>query len=94
MHVTPLGAALAASSLVLAVSAIASPATAHDTGIHDNCTNLNKVYPHGVGTKYAKDKTSGKPVTTFKRAPKIYWEAEKHNPDLDRDNDRIACEKA
>ncbi len=24
----------------------------------------------------------------------IYWRAERHNGDLDRDNDRIACEQA
>ena len=94
MNRTRLAAALAAGSLVLACAAIAAPATAHDTGIHDNCTNLNKVYPHGVGTSKAKDKTSGTPVTNFKRSNKIYWAAENHNGDLDRDNDRIACEKA
>ena len=48
----------------------------------------------GVGTRKAKDKTSGTPVTTFKRSNQIYWRAENHNSDLDRDNDRIACEKA
>lgn len=94
MNTTRFSAALAAGSLVLAVSAIAVPATGHDTGIHDNCTNLNKVYPHGVGTLKAVDKTSGTRVTNFKRAPRIYWAAENHNGDLDRDNDRIACEKA
>ena len=94
MTTTRRGAALAAGSLVLAVSAIAVPATAHDVGIHDNCTNFNKVYPHGVGTATARDKTSGTRVTSFKRAPAIYWAAENHNSDLDRDNDRIACEKA
>ncbi|HET9859026.1 MAG TPA: excalibur calcium-binding domain-containing protein [Nocardioidaceae bacterium] len=70
------------------------PAQAHDTGIHDNCTNFNKRFPHGVGTSKAHDHTSGTAVTSFKRSNKIYWRAERHNPDLDRDNDRIACEKA
>ena len=70
------------------------PAQAHDTGIHDNCTNFNKRCPHGVGTARAHDHTSGTAVTSFKRSNKIYWRAERHNPDLDRDNDRIACEKA
>lgn len=59
-----------------------------------NCTNFNKRFPHGVGTRYARDKTSGTPVTSFKRSNRIYWRAERHNADLDRDNDRIACEKA
>lgn len=70
------------------------PAQAHDTGIHDNCTNFNERFPHGVGTARAHDHTSGTAVTSFKRSNKIYWRAERHNPDLDRDNDRIACEKA
>ena len=81
--------ALTGGSMVLI-----SPVEAHTTGLHDNCTNFNKKFPHGVGTRKAKDRTSGTPVTSFKRSNKIYWAAEKHNGDLDRDNDRIACEKA
>jgi len=87
-------AAAAALAVVGSGLVMTAPVEAHTTGIHDNCTNLNKRYPHGVGTKAARDKTSGKRVTTFKRSNKIYWAAERHNPDLDRDNDRIACEKA
>jgi hypothetical protein len=88
-------AAAAATALTVAGTGlvIAAPVEAHTTGIHDNCTNFNKRYPHGVGTKGARDKSSGARVTTFKRSNKIYWAAERHNPDLDRDNDRIACEK-
>ena len=41
----------------------------------------------------APEQISGTPVTTFKRSNRIYWRAERHNGDLDRDNDRIACEK-
>jgi hypothetical protein len=85
--------ALVAVVLTASAVAVVSPAEAHTTGLHDNCTNFNKKYPHGVGTRKAHDKTSGTPVTSFKRANKIYWAAEKHNGDLDRDNDRIACEK-
>ena len=70
------------------------PAAAHTTGIHDNCTNLNEKWPHGVGTRRATDKTSGTPVTNFRRNRDAYWRAENHNSDLDRDNDRIACEQA
>ncbi len=80
--------------LVAATGSIVAPVEAHTTGIHDNCTNFNKKFPHGVGTRKAKDKTSGTPVTSFKRSNRIYWRAENHNGDLDRDNDRIACEKA
>jgi hypothetical protein len=54
-----------------------------------NCTALNKVYRHGVGTRKAHDKTSGTPVTNFKRSYKLY----KANTHLDRDKDKIACEK-
>jgi hypothetical protein len=87
-------AASAVAALALATTGLGfvGAAEAHTTGLHDNCTNFNKKYPHGVGTKGAKDK--GGNVTNFKRSNKIYWAAEKHNGDLDRDNDRIACEKA
>ena len=92
-------AKLAGAAVTLAVAAgtgvvVTAPVEAHTTGIHDNCTNLNKKWPHGVGTRKAKDKTSGTPVTSFKRSNKLYWAAENHNGTLDADNDRIACEKA
>ena len=87
-----LGAAIASIGLVLAGAAAVAPAEAHTTGIHDNCTNFNKKYPHGVGRRGAHDK--GGNVTNFKRSNRIYNTAERHNGDLDRDNDRIACEKA
>ena len=72
---------------------IPSSAQAHTTGIHDNCTKFNKRYPHGVGTHNARDRGATDPVTNFKRSDRIYWEAERHNGSLDRDNDRVACEK-
>jgi hypothetical protein len=79
----------------MTLSAVPSlPAGAHTTGIHDNCTNLNQKWPHGVGTRRARDHTTGTPVTNFTRNRDAYWRAENHNSDLDRDNDRIACEKA
>jgi hypothetical protein len=73
------------------VAVVAAPAQAHDTGIHDNCTKFNKKYPHGVGRRGARDR--GGNVTNFKRSNKSYNTAERHNGDLDRDNDGIACEK-
>jgi hypothetical protein len=87
--------ALAAATVLTAAAAgaVVIPAEAHTTGIHDNCTNLNKKWPHGVGTRRAVDKTSGVRVTTFYRNNDAYWAAERHNGSLDRDNDRIACEK-
>jgi hypothetical protein len=80
-----------AIGLIAATPSVYVPVGAHTTGIHDNCTKFNKRYPHGVGTRKAHDK--GGSVTNFKRNNKIYWRAEHHNSDLDRDNDRIACEK-
>jgi hypothetical protein len=86
-------AALAASTIAASAVTLAGPVSAHTTGIHDNCTNFNKVYPHGVGTRTARDRGAARPVTTFKRSNTIYWAAERHNGTLDRDNDRVACEK-
>jgi hypothetical protein len=57
---------------------------------YPNCKALNAKYPHGVGKPGARDKTkSGEPVTTFKRSNRLY----ELNKGLDRDKDRIACEK-
>ena len=86
-------ALVAAAAVVAASLTLSSPVSAHDTGFHDNCTEFNKKFPHGVGTLKARDKGSSDPVTSFKRSNKIYWAAEDHNYDLDRDNDRVACEK-
>jgi hypothetical protein len=85
---------VAATALVASTLAVTTPVSAHTTGIHDNCTELQKKWPHGVGTAKAVDRTSGKRVTSFTRNTKAYWAAESHNGTLDADNDRIACEKA
>ena len=58
-----------------------------------NCTQVNKRYPHGVGRVGARDKTSGTPVTNFKRSNFLYKTAMRYNRGLDRDKDGIACEK-
>jgi Excalibur calcium-binding domain len=59
-----------------------------------NCTVVNKRFPHGVGKRYAQDKTkSGDPVRNFYRSTLIYRRAMHYNPSLDRDKDGIACEK-
>ena len=85
---------LAATALATASIAVTGGAvSAHTSGIHDNCTNLNKKWAHGVGLKTARDKTSGTPVTTFYRNSDAYRAADRHNGTLDRDNDGIACEK-
>ena len=84
---------IATASLLASPSAvIPTSAQAHTTGIHDNCTKFTKRYPHGVGTRTAGDRGATDPVTSFKRSDRIYWEAERHNGSLDRD-DRVACEK-
>jgi hypothetical protein len=84
--------AATALGVVVALSAPIGSVEAHTTGLHDNCTNFNQKYPHGVGRRGAVDQ--GGNVTNFKRSNRIYRRAENHNGDLDRDNDKIACEKA
>jgi len=84
---------VAASGLIVALLSVASPVGAHSTGIHDNCTNLNNRWSHGVGLRGAVDKTAGVRVTNFHRNGDAYRLADKHNGGLDRDNDGIACEK-
>jgi hypothetical protein len=63
------------------------------TGPYKNCTNLNKRYPHGVGRANARDRTSGEPVTTFRRSDRLYKAAMSRNRGLGRDKDGIACEQ-
>ena len=90
-------ASLAGTAVVLSATAVpASAAPAPKS--YKNCTELNKVYPHGVGRKGARDKTSGKPVTTFRVDNTLYrytdgaagrW----HDSARAGDTDGIACEK-
>jgi len=82
-----------ALGLIASTITLASPADAHTTGIHDNCTALQKKWPHGVGTKTAVDKTSGVKVRNFYHNTDAYRLAVRHNGTLDRDKDKIACEK-
>ena len=79
---------LAASPLVMTASAAeAVPAK------WKNCTTVNKRFAHGVGKSGARDRTSGRPVTNFKKSTSLYNEAMRANRGLDRDKDGIACEK-
>jgi hypothetical protein len=85
-------------SAVLAAAAVASGTVAGAANSvipaqWKNCTQVNKRYPHGVGKVGAHDKTSGVPVTTFKRSTRLYRIAMSYNRGLDRDKDSIACEK-
>jgi hypothetical protein len=79
----------------LGAAVLVGPATARAVmpPLYKNCTNLNKKYAHGVGKVGARDKTSGTPVTNFKRSNPIFRTAMSYNKGLDRDNDGIACEK-
>ena len=93
---------------VLALVLLATPAYANVNGgasasvtptiyvipaVYRNCTTLNQKYPHGIGKLNARDKTSGRPVTTFLRNTRLYNLADTFNGRLDGDNDGIACEK-
>jgi hypothetical protein len=66
---------------------------------YKDCKALNRDYPHGVGRKNARDKTSSERVTNFKRSNRLYAAndgkggAPPAEYDLDRDNDGIACEQ-
>ncbi len=85
-----LGSTLAAATLVavggLTVVPAEGPHHRHPRQLHQH----QQAVPHGVGTRRAH----GWHKIHFLRNKRKYWRAEKHNPDLDRDNDRIACEKA
>jgi Excalibur calcium-binding domain len=70
-----------------------TPAGSAAPALYKNCTNLNKRYPHGVGKRLARDKTSGEPVRNFRRSTPLYTLAMSHNRGLDRDKDGIACEQ-
>jgi hypothetical protein len=58
-----------------------------------NCTHVHTKYPHGVGRVGARDRTTGVPVTTFRRSTRLYNIAMHYNKGLDGDKDGIACEK-
>jgi len=91
--------AVAAVSLAAPATGAPDRATAPSSGViiprlYKNCTNLNQRYRHGLGKRFARDKTSGTPVTNFYRSTLLYNRAMSYNKGLDRDKDGIACEKA
>jgi Excalibur calcium-binding domain len=77
----------------LSAAVVAGASQARIPAKWKNCTVVNRRYPHGVGKAHAHDKTTGTPVTTFKRSTKLYNQAMSYNRGLDRDHDGIACEK-
>ena len=86
------GAVLAAGAMVCGGAPFAAAAGAVSAP-WKNCTTVTKRYLHGVGKVGARDKTSGTPVTNFKRSNFLYRTAMRNNRELDRDRDGIACEK-
>lgn len=85
----PLAAAVAVAGLLVQAPPAAQAAPAAKS--YRNCTELNKVYKHGVAKKGARDKVSGKskPVRNFTVNSAVYAK----NTKLDRDRDGVACEK-
>jgi hypothetical protein len=92
VQVSGTSALLAAGAIVWGTTS-ATAASSAVPALWKNCTHVNKRYPHGVGKVGARDKTSGTPVTTFKRSTYLYKTAMRYNRGLDRDKDGIACEK-
>jgi uncharacterized membrane protein len=78
-----------ATGLVMSVAPAANAIPVVSAKTFQNCTALNKVYPHGVAKKGGKDKSSGKGVTGFKVSNALY----NANKKSDRDKDGVACEK-
>jgi len=85
-------ALVAAGAIAMGVSPVLA-ATNGAASVWKNCTSVHTRYPHGVGKLRARDRTSGTPVTTFKRSTQLYNVAMSYNRGLDRDKDGIACEK-
>ena len=94
VRVNRASAVLATAAVFAAVVPAATSARAAVPLRWKNCTQVHKRYPHGVGRVGAYDKTSGTPVTTFKRSNLLYRIAMHYNRGLDRDKDGIACEQA
>jgi hypothetical protein len=84
---------LAVTALMAASASAALAGTGAKTPrVYKNCTALNAKYPHGIGKAKARDRTTGTPVTTFRRSTKLYNTAMSYNRGLDRDKDGVACE--
>jgi Excalibur calcium-binding domain len=78
-----IAAASAATAVVGAASTPAAPSAI--PYLWPNCKHVNARYPHGVGKRFAHDKTSGVPVTNFRRSTLLYLRAMSYNRGLDRD---------
>jgi hypothetical protein len=94
MNISENGTAALVAAGVIAVGITPAPAAnGAVSSLWQNCTRVHTKYPHGVGKLHAHDRTTGTPVTTFKRSTRLYNIAMSHNRGLDRDRDGIACEK-
>lgn len=89
----PIGLLVAVVAGLVVLAATASAALKAIPARWTNCTIVNKRFPHGVGKLRAHDKTTGTPVTNFRRSTALYLTAMHYNRGLDRDKDGIACEK-
>lgn len=83
----PVPAAAPLASVLVQVHATSAKAANPKPKEYKNCTELVKVYPHGVGKPGAHDK--GGHVTGFTRDADTYAK----NTKSDRDKDGIACER-
>jgi hypothetical protein len=91
-----LGFVAPASSGVAALAKVTSPsAGAAMPALYRKCANYNRKYPHGVGRLLARDKVKpgNEPVRNFRRSNRLFRIAMSWNKGLDRDGDKIACEK-
>ncbi|MBS2936597.1 excalibur calcium-binding domain-containing protein [Nocardioides sp. J2M5] len=89
-----LAGAVACLTIGAPLLVLVTPAEAAVPAQWQNCTVVNNRLPHGVGRANARDRTSGTPVTNFRRDTALYNTAMRANRGLDRDGDGIACEKA
>ncbi len=80
-------------ALVALLSTLVTALPASAAVSYANCTSLQKSYPHGIGRVGARDRTTGTPVTTWRKDTAGYDRAMRANRGLDRDRDAIACEK-
>lgn len=82
--------AVAPASTTHSVTSVASHSVSKPVRFK-NCFELNRVWKHGVGVHGAKDRVAKgkKPVKNFRRDNINYF----RNMRLDRDKDKIACEK-
>jgi hypothetical protein len=86
--------ALLIAGVVVCWLVVGTASAATTPRLYQRCSNFNAKFAHGVGRVGARDKTkSGDPVTNFKRSNRIYALAMHYNSGLDRDKDKVACEK-